>query len=104
MRCQAYTFVAGRFHSDEVPGNLSPGSKFMIQANDAKVEWNPEKKHWQVVITVGGEVIRRQCANTPRDATESQLRDIAIATAKDEGYEVDSARVTVGSAPAGAAG
>ena len=67
----------------------------MIKAANAKVEWNPEKKHWQVVIQVGGEVIRRQCANTPREATEAQLRDIAIATAKDEGYDVDPARVSI---------
>jgi hypothetical protein len=67
----------------------------MIKANDAKVEWNPEKKHWQVVIQVGAEVIRRQCANTPREATEDELRKIAIATAKDEGYDIDPAHVSV---------
>ena len=76
----------------------------MIKATDAKVEWNPEKKHWQVVIHVGAEVIRRQCANTPRDATEAQLREIAIATAKDEGYDIDPGRVTVVAAPARATG
>ena len=67
----------------------------MIKANDAKVEWNPEKKHWQVVIQVGAEVIRRPCPNMPREADESQLREIAITTAKDEGYDVDPARVSV---------
>lgn len=76
----------------------------MIKATGAKVEWNPEKKHWQVVIHVGSEVIRRQCKSTPREATEAQLRDIAIASAKDEGYEVDPDRVSVLPAPAGAAG
>ncbi|MCU1233949.1 MAG: hypothetical protein JWP63_1916 [Candidatus Solibacter sp.] len=67
----------------------------MMQATDAKVEWNAEKKHWQVVIQVGAEVIRRQCAKTPRDASEQELRELAIRTAKDEGYELDAAHVEV---------
>ena len=67
----------------------------MIQATDAKVEWNTEKKHWQVVIQVGAEVIRRQCATTPRDAAEAELRQLAVSTARDEGYALDPARVSV---------
>jgi hypothetical protein len=67
----------------------------MIKANDAKVEWNPDKKHWQVVIHMGAEVIRRQCDKTPRDAAESDLRDLAIRTARDEGYDLDPARVSI---------
>jgi hypothetical protein len=67
----------------------------MIKANDAKVEWNADKKRWQVVIHMGAEVIRRQCEKTPRDAPESALRELAVATAKDEGYELDPARVVI---------
>jgi hypothetical protein len=67
----------------------------MIKANDAKVEWNPEKKHWQVVIHMGAEVIRRQCDKTPRDAAESALRELAIRTARDEGYDLDPSRVSI---------
>jgi len=67
----------------------------MIKANDAKVEWNANKKHWQVVIQVGAEVIRRQCEKTPRDAGESVLRELAVTTARDEGYDLDPARVSV---------
>ncbi len=70
----------------------------MIKANDAKVEWNEDKKHWQVVIQVGAEVIRRQCAKTPRDAAEPDLRDLAIRTAKDEGYDLDPGHVSIGTA------
>jgi hypothetical protein len=70
----------------------------MIKANDAKVEWNADKKRWQVVIHMGAEVIRRQCEKTPRDASESALRELAVATAKDEGYELDPARVSVSAA------
>lgn len=67
----------------------------MIKANDAKVEWNADKKRWQVVIHIGAEVIRRQCDKTPADAAEPALRDLAVATAKDEGYELDAGHVSV---------
>ncbi len=69
----------------------------MMQASEARVEWNPGKKHWQVVIHVGAEVIRRQCVKTPRDADDSTLRELAVATARDEGYALDAARVTIAS-------
>jgi hypothetical protein len=67
----------------------------MMQATEAKVEWNAEKKHWQVVIQVGAEVIRRQCAETPREASAQELRNLAVRTAKDEGYALDDAHVSV---------
>ena len=67
----------------------------MIQASEAKVEWNAEKKHWQVVIQVGAEVIRRQCAKTPREASQGELTDLAIRTAKDEGYDLDASHVVI---------
>jgi hypothetical protein len=67
----------------------------MTQTSSAKVEWNPEKKHWQVVIQAGAEVIRRQCAKTPRDASDAELRTLAIQTARDEGYTLDEAQVSI---------
>ena len=67
----------------------------MIQAAEAKVQWNAEKKHWQVVIQAGAEVIRRQCADTPREASEEQLRQLAVQTAKDEGYNLDASHVSI---------
>jgi hypothetical protein len=67
----------------------------MIRANEAKVEWNAAKKQWQVVITVGAEVIRRPCPKNPQDAAEADLRSVAVKTANDEGYEVDPAAVEV---------
>ncbi len=67
----------------------------MIQASEAKVEWNAEKKHWQVVIHVGAEVIRRQCTKTPRDADRQELRELAIQTARDEGYDLDASHVVI---------
>ena len=67
----------------------------MTQTGEAKVEWNPEKKHWQVVIQVGAEVIRRQCAKTPPGAGDAELRTLAIQTALDEGYTLDEAQVSI---------
>jgi hypothetical protein len=67
----------------------------MTQTGSAKVEWNPEKKHWQVVIQVGAEVIRRQCAKTPPDADDPALRSLAIQTARDEGYTLDESSVSI---------
>ncbi len=67
----------------------------MTQTSSAKVEWNPAKKHWQVVIQVGAEVIRRQCEKTEQSAGDAELRDLAIRTARDEGYTLDEAHVTI---------
>jgi hypothetical protein len=67
----------------------------MIRANQAKVEWNAAKKQWQVVIQVGAEVIRRFCPKNAKDAAEADLRTVAVETAKDEGYDIDAANVTV---------
>ena len=67
----------------------------MTQTGSAKVEWNSEKKHWQVVIQVGAEVIRRQCEKTGQSAGDAELRSLAIQTARDEGYELDEAHVTI---------
>jgi hypothetical protein len=67
----------------------------MTQTGSAKVQWNPEKKHWQVVIQVGAEVIRRQCAKTPQNAGDPELRTLALQTARDEGYTLDETNVSI---------
>ena len=67
----------------------------MTQKGSAKVDWNPSKKHWQVEIQVGAEVIRRQCAKTPPEAGDAELRTLAIQTARDEGYTLDEAQVSI---------
>jgi hypothetical protein len=67
----------------------------MVRADEAKVEWNPDKKHWQVVIQVGAEVIRRPCPKNPREAADDDLRSVALATAKDEGYDLDASHVSI---------
>jgi hypothetical protein len=70
-------------------------SKTMTQTGEAKVEWNPEKKHWQVVIQSGAEVIRRQFTKTPQDAGDAELRTLAIQTARDEGYTMEETQVSI---------
>ena len=67
----------------------------MIRANEAKVEWNTAKKHWQVVIQVGAEVIRRTCPDNRQDAGDADLRNVAVQTAKDEGYDLDESSVSI---------
>ena len=66
-----------------------------MRANEAKVEWNAGKKQWQVIIQVGAEVIRRACPKNPRDAADADLRSAAVATARDEGYDVEASQVSI---------
>jgi hypothetical protein len=68
--------------------------KSMLRANSAKVDWSPEKKQWHVEIVVGAEVIKRWCKN-PHETADDMLRTLALETAKDEGYELDAAKVAV---------
>jgi hypothetical protein len=67
----------------------------MVRADEAKVQWNADKKLWQVVIQVGAEVIRRPCPKQPHDAADESLRSAALETAKDEGYDLDSSHVSI---------
>jgi hypothetical protein len=48
-----------------------------------------------VVIQAGAETIRRQCAKTPPAASDAELRTLAIQTARDEGYALDEAHVSI---------
>ena len=67
----------------------------MLKAEKATVNWDPAKKQWHVRVQIGEEVIKRALAKTPQDASEDTLRSRAVATAKDEGYEVDAAQVAI---------
>ena len=66
-----------------------------MRADRAKVEWNSAKKHWEVRILVGAEVIKRPVKNQPGDAGDAVLRERAVAIARDEGYEISPERVEV---------
>lgn len=67
----------------------------MIRATKATVEWDPHKKHWHVRVQIGEEVIIRPLDKTAEDADEAALKAQAVATAKDEGYEVDPSAVAI---------
>jgi len=68
----------------------------MTQADKAEVTWGDRdrKKGWTVRIQVGAEVILRHLGNA-RDAEEAAIRALAMAAAKDDGYELDPARVEI---------
>lgn len=67
----------------------------MLRADTAEVDWNPEKKRWQVRVKLGEEVIKRALPKTPHDAAEEELRALAVQTARDDGYDVDPASVGI---------
>jgi len=67
----------------------------MVRANSAKVEWNPAKKRWEAHIAVGAEVVKRPIPKHTEDSGEQALKEAAVATALDEGYELDAANVEV---------
>ena len=68
----------------------------MLRADQARVGWNPEKKRWEVRIQVGSEVMKRPIPQ-PHETGEADLKVQAVATAKDEGYELDPGHVVVDS-------
>jgi hypothetical protein len=67
----------------------------MLRANTAKVDWDSSKKLWHIQIHVGAEVIKRHFPKLPQSAADDELRGEAVTTAKDEGYELDPARVEI---------
>ena len=72
----------------------------MLRANNARVEWDQARKRWEVHISVGAEVIKRPISNATAESGDDALRSVAIQTAKDEGYEVDPANVSIAHAVA----
>jgi hypothetical protein len=70
----------------------------MTRADKAEVAWGDRdrKKGWTVRIQVGAEVIRRHPEQAPgRDAEESVIRSMAVAAAKDDGYELEPSQVVI---------
>jgi hypothetical protein len=66
----------------------------MLRADSATVNWDQDKKAWQVRLEIGKEVIKRAC-KVSRDTDDQRLQSLALETARDEGYELDAARVVV---------
>jgi len=67
----------------------------MLHADGARVEWNPEKKHWEVHILVGAETIKRPIPKHVAESGEAALKQQALTTARDEGYEVNPDQVSL---------
>jgi hypothetical protein len=67
----------------------------MLKADKAVVTWEPAKKHWVIRLHNGEEIIKRRDPKTPHDANDDALRTLAVATAKEEGLDLDAASVTV---------
>jgi hypothetical protein len=67
----------------------------MLNADSAQVNWDTQKKHWSVRVKIGEEVIRRPIPAIPQSAGDDVLRSAAVETAKDEGYQMDPAKVAI---------
>lgn len=59
-----------------------------LSADRIEVSRDEQRGDWLVRIWIGDEVIRRHC-DEPADAETATLREAAIKTANDEGYEID---------------
>jgi hypothetical protein len=67
----------------------------MLNADSAQVNWDTQKKRWSVRVKIGEEVIRRPIPAIPQSAGDDVLRSAAVETVKDEGYQVDPAKVAI---------
>ena len=72
----------------------------MLRADQARISYNGDKKRWEVRIQVGGEVVKRPIS---KGGSDDLLRSQAMEIARDEGYELDPAHVTIDQAPVRAA-
>ena len=66
-----------------------------MKADGAEVFWDVQKKAWVIRIKVGEEAVRRTCKNSKNDLGDKELRDLAVQTATDEGYELPPDHVVV---------
>ena len=66
-----------------------------LKADNARVEWDSPKKRWEVHINVGAEVIKRPVSGHEMEAGDDAVRQQAVATANDEGYELDPQTVEI---------
>ncbi len=65
-----------------------------MRADRVEVSWDSGKSKWVVRIQSGEEVIRRP-TSVPKNADEQALRTAAQKTLADEGYEAESAQISV---------
>jgi hypothetical protein len=67
----------------------------MLKADKAEVLWDEGKKSWVVRIQIGEEVMRRTCKKNQRDLDDGALRELALQTVADDGYQIAADAVTV---------
>ena len=67
----------------------------MMTANEARVHWDRDKRRWQIEIHAGAEVIKRPLTQKEQMASVEVLQQLAVETARDEGYELDAAHVVI---------
>jgi hypothetical protein len=67
----------------------------LLRADSAKAQWDSDKKRWLVRIQVGEEVIRRPVPKIADSASDEELRNLVVQTAKDEGYDLAPETITV---------
>ena len=65
-----------------------------MRIDRAEVSWDAQKSKWLLRIQTGDEVLRRHFS-LPKNADEQALRSAATKTIQEEGYEADSAAVTI---------
>ena len=63
-----------------------------MKADRVEIARDEKANHWIVRIQIGAEVIRRSCHES-KSADTDTLRNAAIKTAADEGYEVDPSNI-----------
>jgi hypothetical protein len=71
------------------------GAAMHLKANNARVEWDSHKKRWEAHIHVGAEVIKRPIPGHTLEAGDDAVRRLTVATANDEGYELDPQSVEI---------
>ena len=59
-----------------------------MRADRVEISRDERGDKWLIRIQIGDEVIRR-CCHESKDADEEMLRDAALKTIEDEGYEID---------------
>jgi hypothetical protein len=65
-----------------------------MRADRVEIMWDASKSKWAVRIQAGEEVIRRYC-DLPKNSDDAALRQSALKTLADEGYEANGTGITV---------
>ena len=65
-----------------------------MKADEVEVSWDTQKSKWAVRIQAGEEVVRRFC-DLPKNSHDTLLRQSALNTLSDEGYEADGPGINI---------